>query len=880
MCQFKNIAGIPIAIGTVRRKVNLLICCCLYAVCIFSQKPPLDFDAIKQWPQIFGEKVSNDGSWAIYSIGRGYRADSLVLWRTDRKIQLGLGPADNFFFTENSRYLIIHHKEKRLSIYDLQGLKWIFQADSVVSVKTPAAGEGKWLAYQKTNGQLLLRNLYDESEQVIDQAGNYQFSDNGNILLMQQSYQVKWMDLVNNKTVTLVARCKTINSIVFDETATQLAFLADTMLLYYKKGMDSAIVMAKAHGRYNPAPGIIKFSSNGQRIFFPVKAVAEQTLKPATSADVNIWHYDDDYLPTEQQARSGYLRSRTYTVAINIADKRITMLDEEGDDPLVDLASTVAGEFALIKRDNFFAGRWKASTVPQYCLKNLQTGEKKLLLSQRDIFVIGLSPGCKYVTWYDNLKESYFSYETATGVTRNITHAFPVALRSISASVSLYVYQPYGVAGWTDNEASVLIYDEFDIWKVDVSGNKAPVNITNGYGKKHHLVLRVWNEKSSDYDDPAIESDELLLVAFDKENKDNGFFKKNLRKNGDPEKLSLGPNLYYAHNRFNTQFLYSRKILKAKSAGMYLLGCMSSHEFPNLCVTKDFKSFTVLSDLHPEKKYNWLTTELHSWRKDDGAVLQGVLYKPENFDPNKRYPIIFYFYEKLSHRLNQYFNPELSEGSINIPIYVSNGYLVFTPDIIYGTGTPGEDVCSAVLSVARYLSALPYVDSTKMGLQGHSFGGYQVNYLISHSNLFAAAQESSGASDFISYYNGFYREHSAQFYFETGQGRIGATLWEKPDLFIKNSPIFLADKVQTPLLIMHNKDDGEVPFQQGLEWFTALRRLGKKVWMLQYDKEYHAINQQKNKLDFSIRTKQFFDHYLKGIPAPGWMTNKENKLIN
>lgn len=886
------------------RRLVLFTGCCLYAVCIFSQKPPLDVDAIKQWPQIVGKKISNDGLWVIYAIAKGksYRGDSLVLCRTDRKVQLGLGPADNFFFTENSRYFI-YHKEKRLSIYDLQGLKWIFQADGIASLKIPSAGSGRWLAYQKANGQLLVRDLPDESEQVIDQTGNYQFSDNGNILLIQQKaaatgtnassdpsipqdYLVKWMDLINNKTVTLVARCKTINSIAFDENATQLAFLADTILRYYKKGMDSSIIMVsyntKEMGRYSLAPGAIKFSSGGQRIFFPVKPIAEQTLKPAiTTADVNVWHYDDDYLPTEQQARLNYLRNRTYTVAINIADRRITRLDEEGSDPPVDLASTAEGEFALIKQSvNYFGGRWRASTIPQYYLKNLQTGEQKLLLSQREVSAVSLSPGCKYVIWYDNPKDSYFAYEMVTGVTKNITAGFPVALRAAFASWGLYVYQPYGVAGWADNETSVLLYDEFDIWKVDVSGNKAPVNLTNGYGKKHHLVLRLWNEKNADYDDPAIESTELLLVAFDKKNKDNGFFKKDMRKTGDPEKLSLSPHLYYAHKRFNAQFLYSGEIRKAKNAGVYLLECMSSHEFPNLCVTKDFKNFTVLSDLHPEKKYNWLTSELISWKKDDGTVLQGILYKPENFDLNKKYPLLFYFYEKLSQRLNQYFNPDLSDGSINIPIYVSNGYLVFTPDINYGVGAPGEDVCGAVLSAARYLSGLPYVDSAKMGLQGHSFGGYEVNYIISHSNRFAAAQESSGASDFISYYNGFYRESSAQFYFETGQGRIGATLWDKPELFIKNSPVFLADKVQTPLLIMHNKDDGEVPFQQGIEWFTALRRLGKKVWMLQYDKEYHVINQQKNKLDFSIRTKQFFDHYLKGAPAPGWMTNKENKFIN
>jgi dienelactone hydrolase len=557
---------------------------------------------------------------------------------------------------------------------------------------------------------------------------------------------------------------------------------------------------------------------------------------------------------------------------VNIDDNTVFRINREEDAPFVELAQDGNGDFALVQRNNnYFGGKWKASTVPSYYTVNLKNGQRNKIIEQRDL-TVDISPTGKYVIWYDPLKKTFLTYEIRTQQVKDITPTLAGTLTA-AQSMRLNSFIPFGIAGWLPNDQALLIYDEFDIWKIDPAGEKAPVNITNGYGRRNHIVLRIWHKDNNDYSSPVINDNALLLVAFDVENKDNGFFKGSLSAKADPVKLSLDPYLYYAHYRFNCQFLAKYPITKARQADAYLVRRMDSKGYPNLYYTRDLKQFIPVSDVQPHRDYNWLTTELISWKQPDGTTGQGILYKPENFDPNKKYPIIFYFYEKLSYRLHQYLEPELSRGSLNIPFFASNGYLVCTPDISYTAGSPGQSAYQSVLLAARHLSQMPWVDSMRMGLQGHSFGGYQVNYIVSRTNLFAAAQESAGASDFFSYYNGFYREHSAQFYFEYGQGRLGYTMWEKPDLYFQNSPIFKADQVQTPLLIMHNKDDGEVPFQQGLEWFTALRRLGKKVWMLQYDKEHHGLDQPKNKRDFTIRVAQFFDHYLKGAPAPKWMVN-------
>ena len=267
-----------------------------------------------------------------------------------------------------------------------------------------------------------------------------------------------------------------------------------------------------------------------------------------------------------------------------------------------------------------------------------------------------------------------------------------------------------------------------------------------------------------------------------------------------------------------------------------------------------------------------------SWVQPDGITTQGILYKPENFDRNKKYPVIINYYTQLSHRLYEYPQPEFTgSANINIPWFVSRGYLVFTPDINNHEFATTESASTTVESAARMLSKLPFVDSLKMGIAGHSWGGTETNYIVTHTHLFAACLSGSGggqAVDMVSNSLAIKNNGSAPFndldrYENRGEG-IGATLWQKPDLWIKRSPIFRADQVSTPLLIFYNKAD--VDWLRAEEFFIALRRLGKPTWMLQYDNGGHLVG-GKDAEDFTIRITQFFDHYLKGEPMPVWMAH-------
>jgi len=273
------------------------------------------------------------------------------------------------------------------------------------------------------------------------------------------------------------------------------------------------------------------------------------------------------------------------------------------------------------------------------------------------------------------------------------------------------------------------------------------------------------------------------------------------------------------------------------------------------------------------RNYLWGTVELVKWTSSDGVPLQGLLYKPENFDPTKKYPMIVYFYDISNDQLNQHYQPSPSASTIHRTMFVSNGYLVFVPDIVYKEGFPGESAYSCIVSGVMSQIAKGFVDEKNIGIQGQSWGGYQTAYLITRTNLFKAAGAGAPVVNMTSAYGGIRwgTGISRMFQYEQSQSRIGGTLWEKPLYYIENSPLFFADKIETPLLMTHNDEDGAVPWYQGIEFYMALRRLNKPVWLLVYNKEDHNLVQRHNRKDLSVRLSQFFDYHLKGAPMPPWM---------
>ena len=354
----------------------------------------------------------------------------------------------------------------------------------------------------------------------------------------------------------------------------------------------------------------------------------------------------------------------------------------------------------------------------------------------------------------------------------------------------------------------------------------------------------------------------ILLTLQNKLNKQAGFALRSVEDAGNPLNVMLKKQGFTG-------------LMKAKNSAAFLVmqSDINANELYKGTEYNQIKQVTNIAD--QQKDYNWLTAELYRWKMFDGKMSEGILYKPENFDPNKKYPIIFYFYERNADGLYNYKAPAPSASTINIPWFVSNGYIVFDPNIYYKDGEPGESAYNSVVSAAKNLGRMNWIDSTRMAIQGQSWGGYQVAYLITRTNIFRAAGSGAPVVNMTSAYGGIRwgTGINRQFQYEKTQSRLGATLWQRPDLYIKNSPLFQLDKVQTPVLIMHNDADGSVPWYQGIEMFTGLKRLDKKAWLLQYNNEDHNLVQRKNRKDLSVRLGQFFDYYLKDAKPASWIIN-------
>lgn len=755
--------------------------------------------------------------------------------------------------------------------------------------------------------ELVLRNLYTGEEKYFNLVSDFYFSKPGNSCIIETTRSnadtllkaaILWHNLATAKTDTVLCGYNNAKNFVIDEAGTQLAFIAERdssakalqkfyKLWYYRAGMDSARLRVDknttgvANGLTVSESLLPEFSKNGQKLFFglmPVRKPKDTTLVDFETARLDIWHYKDDYLQPQQLVQLNKELQRSFKAVLNGGENKVIQLGAEDAENITLADEGDAGYvLATSTRGNRIESQWQGFIKYNAWIISTTDGSRKLVKEkQRGLFTI--SPKGKYVIWYDAKEKNYFTYAVQTGAITNITKSIKVPLYEEDDD---HPDDPpsHGLMKWHDNDKYVYVYDKYDVWQCDPEAKAAPRNLTKGFGRAHKIIYRY---TATDKEEKFItDTQTVVFKMLNEVNKQGGLTFHNMKDERFPQndlagKLQIGFQVVKAKK--SDRFVYTRESFNVSPVLVAAQTKQFDRQVKDLHGSKillyDSVVETPLYATNPQQKdYNWLTAELVKWTMFDGKKSDGLLFKPEDFDAKKKYPIIFYFYEKNSDGLYQYRPPAPSASTINIPYFVSNGYLVFVPDIHYKNGEPGESAYNAIVSAAKYFTKMAWVDSTKMAVQGQSWGGYQVAYLVTRTNMFAAAEAGAPVSNMTSAYGGIRWQTglNRQFQYERSQSRIGYTLWQRPDLYIKNSPLFRADKVNTPLLITHNDADGSVPWYQGIEYFTALRRLGKKVWMLQYNGEDHNLVERKNRKDLSIRLSQFFDHFLKGAPAPRWL---------
>ncbi len=750
----------------------------------------------------------------------------------------------------------------------------------VATPPTPPGGHKKI-----ETGDLVLRNLEQETERRFHQVSEYMLTRDGKTLAFAVNAErnsengvFECTPGVDEPPRALLSGPGIFNKLAWDEDQTRLAFLSDRddpaakerhyKLYAWERGSSAAVELASDQTAGFPANWILsdkaelKVAKGGKRIFFGT--APELSYKPLDSSvpedervSVDLWSWKDDYIQPMQKIRARTERFRSYRAMYDMADNRFLQLaTPEMDEvsPSEDGLYAIGDDDRAYRRLEEYDGDYTDSYVV-----NTGTGERKLV-ARKHINHVSWSPNSKYAIYFDG--KNWIVISTADARTINLTAKLGVSFANEQHDTPGFAAS-YRLAGWTRDGLSVLIYDRYDIWECRADGSSA-IDITQGAGRKSRLQFRIIRFET---DDPATRwidpAKPLLLRAENDFTHDTGFYTTTIGAAPPPRKLILEAKNFAPP-------------IKARDADVYVTAASTFSEYPNLLVTDGaFRQFKKVSDADPQMAgLLWGTAEIVHFNNVDGVPLQATLYKPENFDAKKKYPLLVYIYERLTQNVNNFIEPR-PYNVISPSVYVSNGYLVLEPDIVYKVGYPGQSALDCVLPAVQAVVNRGFVNEQAIGIQGHSWGGYQIAYMITRSNRFRAAAAGAPVADMISAYDGIRWGPGIprQFQYERTQSRIGGSVWQYPLRYIENSPIFAADRVDTPLLMIHNDADDAVPWYQGIEYYLALRRLGKQVYMFTYNGEPHNLRRRADQKDYARRLQQFFDFYLKGAPEPDWMTN-------
>lgn len=889
-----------------------------------NAKKTLGHDDFDFWEKLTNNSVSNNGRWATFAVNpqEGDGVLSFYNTSTGAKIEIPRGYQPSFtadgkwgvakikpFYASTRQARIAKKKDfdlpqDSLAIVDLTTGK-VEKIGNVISYKIGKSG-GNWIAWlscdtayikpkalkdKKTGKPLVMKNLSSGLSRTINWVNDYVFSEDGSKLAVTLKTSKKdtlatpgtGIVILPDTAFHLIDRDKPYyGTPVFDKAGNSLAFIAsnDTVDSGTKKGilylvenlsgkmmhpeeiqMKNSIEKSLYINQYS----VPQFSENGKRLIVgvaPLVAPNDTSLVPFETPALDIWRWDAPYTPPQELKNVERLRKQTFPVVIDLTTRQQVLMTENPLDQVY-APNLWDGTWAMIAdRSRLVQSQWDYQFPVNLIIKNVDNGQVKEIATVPN-GSYRMSPAGKYVGWFSGRK--FKVYSVADGTIKEIGSDVPYALWDEEDDHPVKEDQPYGIAGWTENDGRVLLYDKYDLWSIDPEGKEPSVCITMGEGRKKNLKMRLINTNP---EERFVKTGEPLLFSlFDFADKRNGLASSVYT--GKPS----APKIDFLDEYSFTQ------VRKAKEANVYSWIQANFSTSPNIYVSTDIEKGKSVraTDTNPQMaEYNWGTASLFQWKAYDGQPSDGVLYLPEDFDPNKEYPMLVYFYETYSQDLYKHYDMEPSWSWINFPFYVSRGYVIFVPDIHYTSGIPGECaynyVCSGVEAVCE---KYPNIDKKRIGIDGQSWGGYQTAFLITRTNMFACAGSGAPVANMTSAFGGIRWESgdSRQGQYEQGQSRIGRNLWEAPELYIVNSPVFHANRVETPLLIMHNDADGAVPWYQGIEMFMALRRLEKPVWLLQYNGESHNIRERRNRKDITHRLQQFFDHYLKGDPMPEWMKN-------
>ena len=858
----------------------------------------LTVDDLVTWQRITDREISDNGKWVACKMEPWEGDATVYLYAAQGQETATFSPADKFAFSASSGYLVVTQTPGKSTVDSLKVLKTkedkmpmntlvIYSVagkkETIDSLKTfKLADEADWIAYQRgrKDSTLYVRSLDGSKTFQFPTVTDFQFAKKSGMLYYTSAAEGEAGIFTLNPekgSPALIKEGKGVfKQTTFDEKGERLAFLycADkdssykALSLWLSEHNAPAKEIATRGNKAFPAEwvinenGMLQFSKSASRLFFgtsPEPRQKDTTQLAENRPNVQVWSWDEPVQYTVQNYNKEKDLKKSYQAVYNLGNGSIFQLANE-ELPNIQLGNEGDAALALLStsRPYSLSSMWEARTRSDYYTVSLDNGERKQI-AQADYGRFRLSPQGKYAYWYGETDSCWYTIALAEGKRYRLTtpESFPAWDEENDVPNHPYAH---GAAGWTANDQNLLIYDRYDIWKFDPTAATSPINLTVN-GRKEKLSYRLEQlDKEARFIDLGKPQ---LLKGFNETTKGYGFYNARLSAPAAPKTLLAGNYML-------------RSINKAKNTDDVIYTMETFQQYPDIHYsTLAFKKSVQLT--HGDKQqegFIWGTAELVSWISLDGRPLEGVVYKPANFDPNKKYPMMVNFYERNSETLYNYRMPEPHRSTIDYHLYNSNEYVIFNPDIRYVDGYPGESCYNCLMPGITMMIAKGYINEKGIGAQGHSWGGYQLAYLATRTNLFSAIESGAPVVNMFSAYGGIRwgSGMARSFQYEHTQSRLGATPWSSPLRYLENSPLFTMDKVQTPILIMHNDADGHVPWYQGIEYFVAMKRLGKPCWLLNYTGEPHWPMHMANRIDFQRRMFQFFNHYLKNQKMPKWMS--------
>lgn len=891
-----------------------------------QEKKVIDHTVYNDWKSLKSAQISNDGMYISYEIDP-HRGDGvLCIYSVETGVTDTIPRATRAQFSGESTYIAFKIKpdfdtlrtcelkeikrskwpKDSLGIYYLgqdslakypelesfatnDNNDWMAVAFKHNNTKAPAKKKKKCKLFGKkekedtysTDGHILWL-FHPEKEHEFKDMTSYELSENGATVAFLTHRKIDDIDSVNlnffntedQSTWTGRRDYTSVTKMAFNHASTQLVFLAtaDTsevkrynVQLWSTDGNSAAqldstsVVFGEKEDisrHYQP-----KFTLNDEVLYFGVGMrefpEPEDTLTKSEKVKLDLWHYKDQRLQPQQLLDKDDDLKRANLHAFHIGSGNVVRLENDTLDVVA--TTNLKGKYLLGYSNEPYAHtyNWVSPRPMDYYRINIETGEAELLLTAQRFFP-DLAPSGRWLTYYCEGEHHLLDIETRseecmTCATENVVWTEDMNGMPMEA-------YPKGAGNWTRDEKKVYVQSEFDYWEYNRETKELSA-FTHEMGALNNIELSL---NKWEYDSVYFEPFNHYFTGFDKTTKGSHFYDLKLHE----DHADLVETAY-----FDARVM---QVERSKNQERFIARKMTFQEYPEVYTyTDDMSQMEKISVTNPQQdEYNWGTVELTKWTSYNGIELEGLIYKPENYDSTKSYPLMVYFYELYADRLHNHYIPKPTASIIYATEYASAGYIVFMPDIRYTPGHPAASAYDCIMSGTDHvLETVPGVDSTRMALQGQSWGGYQTAQLVTMTNRYRAAMAGAPVANMFSAYGGI-RWGSGlnrQFQYERTQSRIGFTIWERPDLYIENSPLFHLPNVQTPLMIMHNDADGAVPWYQGIELFTGLKRLGRPTWLLNYNDDDHNLMRNANRIDLSIRMRQFFDHYLLNAPAPQWL---------